>query len=40
MRAVDDSGGKASNYIGTRRIITYMALVNMTDCYCIAVRTV
>lgn len=40
MRAVDNSRGKASNYIGIRKIITYMASVNMTDCYCIAVMTV
>lgn len=38
MRADDNSKGKASNYIGIGRIITYVALVNMTDCFCITVK--
>lgn len=40
MRAVDNSRAKASNYIGIRRIITYVALVNMTECSCSPVMTV
>lgn len=39
MRAVDNSDGKAGNYIEIRGIITHGALINMTDCCCSGVMT-
>lgn len=40
MRAVDNSKSRTGNYLRIRRLITYMALVNMPDCYCSAAMTV